>query len=149
MSGFFQPLQEGILRYRDKIAALPIAFDKSTRIFLDLTVDILNDIGNISDPGAFDALCDYNISTTGKNFKKAVEELAVDRKNLEYLLVFFLRIAKEIEVKTGKIENEHLNRLTKLMTSREYRFFTVFSDSQIEFAVEVMPEKVRRYEYYK
>lgn len=149
MSGFFKPLQEDILRYRDKIAVLPMAIDKTSRTFLDLTVNILDDLGHLGDTEAFDALCEYNIATTGKNFKEAVVKQAVDRKSMEYLLIFFLRIGKEIEVKRGTLENEHLKKLQTLMTSRAYRFFTNFSDKQIEFAIEIMPEKVRRFEYYK
>lgn len=149
MSGFFGPLQEDLIKYRDKIAAHPVVFDSAGRTLLDLTASILDDLAHISDTEAFDALCDYNISTTGENFKKAVTDLAVDRKSLEYLIVFFLRIGKEIEVKTGSIENEHLKKLQTLVTSKKFRFFTNFSDAQIEFALEIMPEKVRRYEYYK
>lgn len=149
MINYFGPLQEDIRKYRDKIAAHPAVVDSTTNTFYDLTVKILDDLGHIDDTDAFDALCEYNINTTGKNFKKAVTDYAIDRKSMEYLLIFFLRIGKEIETRTGSLENENLKRLQELMTSRKFRFFTQFSDDQIEFATEIMPEKVRRFEYYK
>ena len=147
MSAFFKPLQENILLFRDKLDEQYIVFDKTNRMFLDLDLNILYFLGN-EDGDKLDQWCEYNIRTMGDKFEEIVNGQVVNEKIQRTLLMFFLRIAKEMEVKYGTIENEHLRELYRIMMSKDYNYPSYIS-SQKNFALEIMPDKVEWMEYLK
>jgi len=140
MSAFFKPLQSNILAFKEKLDKQCIVFDKTNKMFLDL------DLGH-EDGDKLDRWCEYNIQTMGTEFEKAINGQIINDKNQRTLLIFFLRIAKEMEVKYGKIENKYLRKLYSVMTSKGYEY-PIHISSQ-NFALEIMPDKVEWMEYLK
>jgi hypothetical protein len=83
-----------------------------------------------------------------QQFEDVIRGNAVNEKAQGVLLTFFLRIAKEMEVKYKKIENEHLGKLYAIMTSKDYKYPS-YIGSQKNFALDKMPENIKRMEYLK
>ena len=84
----------------------------------------------------------------GKEFEGVIYGDAVNEKAQAVLITFFLRIAKELEVRYKIIENEYLNELYNLMTSKGYKY-PDYIGSQKNFALDKMPENIKRFEYLK
>ena len=147
MLAYFKDIQPDILAYREKLDKNNITIDKTNLMFLNLILDILNYLGT-EDAEKLDEKCEYNIMTMKKEFESVIYGNAVDEKAQSILLTFFLRIAKEMKVKYTTIENEHLNRLFVLMTSKDFKYPS-YIKSQKSFALESMPENIKRMLYLK
>lgn len=147
MSPYFKELQPEIKIYRDKLYKNSITFDKTNQMFLDLIVQILDYLA-VEDPEKLDQQCEYNILTMRQQFENVIRGDAVNEKVQGVLLTFFLRIAKEMEVKYQKIENENLGKLYAIMTSKDYKYPS-YIGVQKNFALDKMPENIKRMEYLK
>ena len=148
VSAFFEPLQENILAYREKLSKEDIVFDKTNKMFLELKLNILEYLGNEEDSEKLDQWCEYNIRTMGNEFAEVINSQVVNDKTKRTLLMFFLRIAKEMEVKYGSIENEYLRELYTIMRSKDYKY-PDYITSQKNFTLEIMPDKIEWMEYLK
>lgn len=144
---YFENKQKDIIAYRDYLYKHNVVIDRTNKVFLDLILDILNYLGN-EDPKKLDEMCEYNILTMKKEFESVIYSTLVDEKRQAILLIFFLRIAKEMEVKYKIVENEYFRKLYKLLTSKDYKYPSYIKD-QKEFAFENMPENIQRMEYLK
>jgi hypothetical protein len=111
-------------------------------MFLNLILDILNYLGT-EDADKLDEKCEYNIMTMKSEFEGVIYGNAVDEKAQSVLLTFFLRIAKEMEIKYKNIENEHLKKLYEIMTSKDFKYPS-YIKSQKNFALENMPDNIKR-----
>ncbi|MDD5372937.1 MAG: hypothetical protein PHO62_05885 [Sulfurimonas sp.] len=147
MLAYFKQIQPDILAYKEKLDKHNITIDKTNLMFLNLILNILNFLGT-EDANKLDEQCEYNILTMRKEFEGVIRGDAVNEKAQAILLTFFLRIAKEMEIKYKKIENENLERLYTLMTSKDFRYPSYIKD-QKNFALESMPENIKRMEYLK
>lgn len=147
MSPYFKEIQADILIYADKLCKNNVTIDKTNLMFLELLVKILNFLGT-EDADKLDEQCEYNILTMRQEFENIIYGDAINEKAQAVLLTFFLRIAKEMEVKYEKIENEHLNELYTLMTSKGFKYPS-YIGSQKNFALDKMPENIKRMEYLK
>lgn len=147
MEKYFENKQKDIIKYRDYLSDNNVVIDKTNKIFLDLILDILDYLGS-EDPNKLDMLCEYNILTMKKEFESVIYGTLVDEKRQAILLIFFLRIAKEMEVKYKTIENEHFKKLYTLLTSKEYKYPSYIKD-QKEFALDNMPDNIKRMQYLK
>jgi len=142
MLAYFKDIQPDILAYREKLDKKNVTIDKTNLMFLNLILDILNYLGT-EDAGKLDELCEYNIMTMKSEFESVIYGDAVDEKAQLVLLTFFLRIAKEMDVKYKIIENEHLKRLYETMTSKDFKYPS-YIGSQKEFALDKMPSNIKR-----
>lgn len=147
MSPYFKELQPEIKIYRDKLCKNNITIDKTNQMFLDLIINILDYLA-AEDPEKLDQQCEYNILTMRQQFEDVIRGNSVNEKVQGVLLTFFLRVAKEMEVKYKKIENEHLQKLYTIMTSKDYKYPS-YIGSQKNFALDKMPENIKRMEYLK
>lgn len=147
MLAYFKDIQPDIVAYREKLDKNNITIDKTNLMFLNLILDILNYLGT-EDAEKLDEKCEYNIMTMKKEFEGVIYSNAVDEKAQSILLTFFLRIAKEMKVKYTTIENEHFNRLFAIMTSKDFKYPS-YIKSQKSFALESMPENIKRMLYLK
>lgn len=146
-ASYFENIQKDILTYKDYLDKNNITIDKTNKMFLELILDILNYLGT-EDPKKLDEQCEYNIMTMKENFQSVIYGSSVDEKAQGVLLTFFLRIAKEMEVKYKNIENENLAKLFSMMTSKDFKYPNYIKD-QKDFALENMPENIKRMEYLK
>ena len=147
MSSYFKELQPDIAIYADKLCKNNVAIDKTNLMFLELLVKIL-DYLSTEDADKLDEQCEYNILTMGKEFEDVIHGDAVNEKAQAVLITFFLRIAKELEVRYKIIENEYFNELYHLMTSKGYKYPN-YIDAQKNFALDKMPENIARMERMK
>ncbi|MCW8895448.1 MAG: hypothetical protein OQK48_02695 [Sulfurimonas sp.] len=147
MTPYFKELQPEILIYADKLCKNNVAIDKTNLMFLELLVKILKHLGT-EDADKLDQQCEYNLLTMRQEFESVIRSDKVGEKTQAILLTFFLRIAKEMEVKYETIENEHLRELYTLMTSKGYKYPSYIS-SQKDFALDKMPENIKRMEHLK
>ena len=147
MAGFFAPLQEDILKLKEKLSQTNLAFDKTNQMFLQLNLNLLEYFAS-EDPQKLDIWCEYNIKTMHEQFENIVKNQLTDEKSQGVLLMFFFRIAKEIQVKYSKIENRYLEQLYTIMTSKGYKYPS-YIDFQKNFALEKMPENIKRHERLK
>lgn len=147
MTPYFKELQPDILIYADKLCKNNVAIDKTNLMFLELLVNILKYLGT-EDADKLDQQCEYNLLTMRQEFESVIHSDSVGEKIQAILLTFFLRIAKEMEVKYETIENEHLQELYTLMTSKEYKYPS-YIGAQKNFALDKMPENIKRMEYLK
>lgn len=139
---YFKNIQKDILSFRDYLEEHNMTIDKTNKMFLDLILDILEYFGT-EDPDKLDELCEYNILTMRKEFENVIYKTSVSEKVEAVLLTFFLRIAKEMDVKYQTIENESLSRLYSLISSKDYKLPS-YIKSQKVFALDAMPENIRR-----
>lgn len=142
MSPYFKEIQADILRYKEHLCKNNVTIDKTNRMFLNLLVNILEYLGS-EDADRLDEQCEYNILTMRKEFEAVIESNSINEKAQAVLLTFFLRIAKEMEVKYSKIENEHLRELYTIMTSKNYKYPS-YIGNQKSFALEKMPANIKR-----
>lgn len=147
MTPYFKSRQADIAAYADKLEKNNMAIDKTNQMFIDLSIKILRYLAT-GDADKLDEQCEYNVLTMGKEFETAIEGNSVGEKVQTILLTFFLRIAKEMEVKYNKIDNEHLQELFDIMTSKKYKYPN-YIGGQKEFALEKMPSNIKRMEYLK
>ncbi|MCK9454958.1 MAG: hypothetical protein WCY51_06940 [Sulfurimonas sp.] len=139
---YFENIQKDILSYRDYLEKNNMTIDKTNKMFLDLILDILYYFGT-ENPAKLDELCEYNILTMRKEFESVIYGTSVSEKTETVLLTFFLRIAKEMNVKYNNIENESLAKLYSLMTSKDFKYPS-YIKSQKVFALDSMPENIKR-----
>ena len=144
---YFDNIQKDILSYRENLEKNNITIDKTNKMFLDMILDILNYLGT-ENAKKLDELCEYNIMTMKKEFESVIYGTSVNEKAQSVLLTFFLRIAKEMDVKYKNIENETLAKLYKLMTSKDFKYPS-YIKSQKNFALDNMPDNIKRMEYLK
>ena len=142
MSPYFKQLQPEILKYKEHLCKNNVTIDKTNRMFLNLLVNILDYLGR-EDADKLDEQCEYNILTMRQEFEAVINNNSINEKAQAVLLTFFLRIAKEMEVKYSKIENEHVQELYSLMTSKDYKYPS-YIGSQKGFALEKMPANIKR-----
>lgn len=142
MDTYFENKQNDILKYKNYLEEHNIVIDKTNKEFLELILNILTYLAT-QDPQKLDEECEYNIMTMKKEFEGVIYSTNINEKAQATLLIFFLRIAAEILIKYKKIENEHLNKLYYMMTSKDYRYPTYIND-QKDFALENMPENIQR-----
>ena len=147
MSTFFKPLQANILSFRKNLDEHTVVFDQTNKMFLDLDLNILEYLGT-EDGDKLDEWCEYNIRTMGHEVEEVINNQVINDKAQRTLLMFFLRIAKEMEVKYGSIENDHLRELYTIITSNDYRY-PDYIKAQKNFALEIMPDKIEWMEYLK
>lgn len=147
MLPYFKPLQADILNYRNKLDENNVVIDKTNKMFLDLILNILDYYASES-PDKLDDLCEYNIMTMHEQFEEVIYGDAVNEKAQSILLTFFLRSAKEMDIKYKAIENEDLQKLYTMMTSRDFKYPSYIS-AQKNFALDKMPENIKRMLYFK
>lgn len=147
MLAYFREKQPQILLYREKLKKNNMVIDKTNLLFLNLILDILHYLGT-ENPEKLDELCEYNVLTMRQEFENVIYNDAVNEKAESVLLTFFLRIAKEMDVKYKQIENEHLQKLFTLLTSKEFKLPSYIKD-QKSFALESMPDNIKRMLYLK
>lgn len=144
---YFGEKQKDIVAYKDYLDKHNIVIDKTNKMFLNLILDILNYLGT-QEAHKLDEECEYNVMTMKKEFEDVIYSTSVNEKAQATLLIFFLRIAKEMEVKYSKIENDSLARLYSLITSKDFKLPSYIKD-QREFALENMPDNIKRMLYMK
>lgn len=144
---YFQNIQKEILFYKEHLEKNNMTIDKTNKMFLDLILNILEYFGT-EDPNKLDEMCEYNILTMRKEFENVIYNTSVSERVEAVLLTFFLRIAKEMEIKYQKIENESLAKLYSLITSKDFKLPSYIKD-QKEFALENLPDNVKRMLYMK
>ena len=144
---YFKEKQKDILAYRDYLEKNNMTIDKTNKMFLDLILDVLGYLGT-EDPQKLDEECEYNIMTMRDEFEGVIYSKSVSERVEAILLTFFLRIAKEMEVKYDRIENESLAKLYSLITSKDFRLPSYIKDQE-EFALENMPDNIKRMLYMK
>ncbi|OHE03836.1 hypothetical protein, partial [Sulfurimonas sp. RIFOXYB12_FULL_35_9] len=144
---YFKKIQPDILIYREKLDKNSVTIDKTNLMFLNLILNILDYLAK-EDADKLDSQCEYNVLTMHKEFEGIIYGNAVNEKAQAILLTFFLRIAKEMDVKYQKIENKDLSKLYEIMTSKDFRYPSYIKD-QKNFALENMPDNIKRMEYLK
>ena len=147
MLAYFHEVQPQILLYKERLEKNNMVIDKTNLLFLNLILNILNYLGS-ENPEKLDELCEYNVLTMRKEFEGVIRNEAVNEKAQSILLTFFLRIAKEMEIKYKQIENEDLQKLFTLLTSKDFKLPSYIKD-QKSFALESMPDNVKRMLYMK
>jgi len=147
MDPYFESRQAEILIYKEKLKKHNVIIDKTNMMFLDFTLDILDYLAT-EDPAHLDELCEYNIMTMHKEFEAIIYSDTINEKAQAILLMFFLRIAKEMDVKYDKIESEDLKSLYAIMTSKDFKYPT-YIGSQKKFMLDKMPENIKRMLYFK
>ncbi|MDK9693645.1 MAG: hypothetical protein OEL19_05295 [Sulfurimonas sp.] len=147
MLAYFHEIQPEILAYRERLEKNNMVIDKTNLLFLNLILNILNYLGS-ENPEKLDELCEYNVLTMRQEFEGVIRNDAVNEKAQAILLTFFLRIAKEMEIKYKQIENEDLQKLVTLLTSKEFKLPS-YIKSQKSFALDSMPENIKRMLYMK
>lgn len=147
MLAYFHDVQPQILLYRERLEKNNMVIDKTNLLFLNLILNILNYLGH-ENPEKLDELCEYNVLTMRQEFEGIIRNEAVNEKAQSILLTFFLRIAKEMEIKYKQIENEDLQELFTLLTSKEFKLPS-YIKSQKSFALENMPDNIKRMLYMK
>ena len=147
MLPYFKERQADILAYKENLYKNNVVIDKTNQMFLDLSLGILEYLGT-EDADKLDDLCEYNILTMHKEFEGVIYNDTVSAKAQSVLLIFFLRIAKEMDVKYKKIENKDLKSLFDIMTSKDFKYHD-YIGSQKNFALEKMPATIERFLYFK
>jgi len=147
MLPYFKSLQTDILSYKNKLDKENVVIDKTNKMFLDLILNILEYLAT-EDPSKLDDLCEYNIMTMHEQFEDVIYGNTVSEKVQSILLTFFLRIAKEIDTKYEVIENEDLSKLYTIMTSKDFKYPS-YIGTQKNFALEKMPQNIKRMLYFK
>ncbi|PHS59197.1 MAG: hypothetical protein COB17_01355 [Sulfurimonas sp.] len=142
MHPYFKDIQADILVYKEKLDKNNMIIDKTNLMFLNLILNILDYLGTY-EADILDELCEYNILTMHQQFEDVIYSDAINEKAQSVLLTFFLRIAKEIDVKYKKIENEDLKNLYTIMTSKDFKY-PDYIGSQKNFALEKMPANITR-----
>ena len=144
---YFKEIQKDILKYKAHLEKNNMIIDKTNKLFLDLILDILQYLGT-EDPQRLDELCEYNILTMRGELEKVIRGTSVSEKVQSVLLMFAMRIAKEMDIKYNRIENDSLKKLYSLMTSKDFKLPSYIKD-QKEFALENMPDNIKRMLYMK
>jgi len=144
---YFKDAQSNILAYREKLQQNNMVIDKTNLLFLNLILDILEYLGT-EDGDKLDELCEYNVLTMRGEFDEVIKGDAVNEKAQAVLLTFFLRIAKEMEIKYKNIQNEQLKKLYSLVTSKDFKYPS-YIKSQKNFALENMPDNIKKMLYMK
>ena len=144
MEKYFADKQDSIRRYKKNLESNNVTIDKTNLMFLNL---ILNYLGN-ENPEKLDELFEYNILTMRKEFDGVVDKNIINEKAQAVLLTFFLRMAKELEVKYSNIENEDMNKLFTIMTAKGYKY-PDYIRSQKNFTLDKMPENIKRFLHFK
>jgi len=147
MLPYFKNKQSEIIIYKEFLDKNNIVIDKTNKIFLDLILNILNYLGT-ENPEKLDELCEYNIMTMNEQFEEVIEGDIINEKAQAILLTFFLRIAKEMDIKYKVIENEDLSKLYTMMTSKDFKYPS-YIGTQKNFALEKMPQNIKRMLYFK
>ena len=147
MLPYFKNKQSEIIIYKEFLDKNNVVIDKTNKIFLDLILNILNYLGT-EDPKKLDNLCEYNIMTMHEQFEEVIEGSIINEKAQAILLTFFLRLAKEMDIKYQAIQNEDLSKLYTMMTSRDFKYPS-YIGTQKNFALEKMPENIKRMLYFK
>lgn len=147
MVAYFKDAQSDILAYRTKLQEHNMVIDKTNLLFLNLILDVLEYLGT-EDADKLDELCEYNILTMRDEFDEVIKGTAVTEKAQATLLIFFLRVAKEMDIKYKNIENESLKKLYSLVTSKDFKYPS-YIKGQKEFAFESMPDNIKRMVYMK
>lgn len=144
---YFKDAQSNILAYREKLQQNNMVIDKTNLLFLNLILDILEYLGT-EDGDKLDELCEYNVLTMRGEFDEVIKGDSVNEKAQAVLLTFFLRIAKEMEIKYKNIQNEQLKKLYSLVTSKDFKYPS-YIKSQKNFALENMPDNIKKMLYMK
>jgi len=147
MLPYFKNKQSEIIIYKEFLDKNNIVIDKTNKIFLDLILNILNYLGT-ENPEKLDELCEYNIMTMHEQFEEVIDGDIINEKAQAVLLTFFLRIAKEMDIKYKVIENEDLSKLYTMMTSKDFKYPS-YIGTQKNFALEKMPQNIKRMLYFK
>jgi len=147
MLPYFKNKQSEIIIYKEFLDKNNIVIDKTNKIFLDLILNILNYLGT-ENPEKLDELCEYNIMTMHEQFEEVIDGDIINEKAQAILLTFFLRIAKEMDIKYKVIENEDLSKLYTMMTSKDFKYPS-YIGTQKNFALEKMPQNIKRMLYFK
>jgi len=147
MVPYFKQIQADIVIYKDNLCKNNVTIDKTNLMFLNLIVNILEYFAT-EDANKLDEMCEYNILTMGEEFEAVIHGDAINEKAQAVLLTFCLRVANEMEVKYQTIENEYLQELYTIMTSKGYKY-PDYIGSQKNFALDKMPENIKRMEYLK
>jgi len=147
MKAYFKEMQPKILKYIVKFDKNYITFDKTNQMFHDLSVNILNYLVQ-EDAGTLDKLCEYNVMTMHEQFSEVIENKIANEKAQGTLMMFFLRIGKEIEIRDGDIKNESLKKLYSIMTAKGYKYPDYIS-TQKRFALDRLPDIIARMEMLK
>ncbi|RUM66086.1 MAG: hypothetical protein DSZ03_01715 [Sulfurimonas sp.] len=147
MNGFFQPLQASMVAYQKKLSQNNAVCDKTNQMFLELNLNILAYLSS-ADAAKLDIMGEYNIMTMGKEFAAVLASGKTGEKAQAVLLMFFLRLAEEMSIKYGTIENASLKKLHTVMTAKGYKY-PDYIRAQRNFALERLSVLIRRNEELK
>ena len=147
MLPYFKNKQSEIIIYKEFLDKNNVVIDKTNKVFLDLILNILNYLGT-ENPEKLDDLCEYNIMTMHEQFEEVIDGHIINEKAQAILLTFFLRLAKEMDIKYQVIKNEDLSKLYTMMTSRDFKYPS-YIGTQKNFALEKMPQNIKRMLYFK
>jgi hypothetical protein len=147
MKEYFEEIQEDILHYKERFNIGYITIDKTNEMFRNLSLDILDYLGR-GDAEFFDRAFEYNIQTMHEQFEDVISRGVTNEKAQGTLMMFFLRCAEEMFIRDGKIENQSLNKLHSIMTSKGYRYPDYIS-TQKRFALDKLPDIIARMERLK
>ena len=147
MNPFFAPIQEDILIYKNRLETNNLVIDKTNQMFIELVLNILDYLGR-ENPELLDERCDYNISTMGDEFLEVLKTNSTNEKAQGTLMMFFSRIAKEMEVKYNKIYNKDLEKLLSIMSHKGYKY-PLYINVQKNFTLDRMIEIIKRRESLK
>ena len=147
MSSFFTPIQNDLLNYKEKLEHNNLVIDKTNQMFIELVLNILDYLAK-ENPDLLDERCDYNISTMGDEFLDVINTQSTTEKAQGTLMMFFSRIAKEMEVKYNEIYNEDLAKLLNIMSQKGYKY-PLYINVQKNFTLDRMVEIIKRRESLK
>lgn len=139
---YFLNIQDNILKYKNHLELNNVVIDKTNKEFLVLILNILEYFAT-NDAKMLDEQCEYNIMTMRGEFESIINSNIVDEKAQATLLIFFLRVAIEMQTKYKHIENIYLRELYEKMLSKKYRYPSYINDQKI-FALDSLPENVIR-----
>ena len=147
MSSFFSPLQSDISAYKKLLEENNLVIDKTNQMFLELILKILEYLAS-EDPQLLDSRCEYNISTMGDEFLDVLNSRATTEQAQGTLMMFFSRIAKEMEVKYNTTYNEDLQKLLSIVSKKGYKY-PLYINVQKNFTLDRMVEIIQRRESLK
>ena len=147
MEAFFEPIQSEIRTYKKVLQNNNLVIDKTNQMFLELILNILEYLAN-ENPQTLDNRCEYNISTMGDEFLNVIKTQATTEQAQGTLMMFFSRIAKEMEVKYDKVYNEDLEKLLAIVSEKGYKY-PLYINVQKNFTLDRMVEIIQRRESLK
>jgi len=142
MIEYFKDKQNAIKEYKINLEQNNVVIDKTNLMFLGFILNILEFLST-EDSEKLHEMFEYNILTMRKEFDEVIDNGIINEKAQAVLLTFFLRMAKELEVKYNEISNPDMKELFSIMTSKDFKYPS-YIGHQKGFALEKMPANIKR-----